>query len=44
MGLKVGEKRWTNVFGNVELKAMKTMEQPTLYQRNIKKHQNFNPN
>jgi len=31
-------------FGNVELKAVQTMEQPTLYQRNIKKHQNSNPN
>jgi len=43
VGLKATEKRWTNVFGNVELKAMKIMEQPTINQNENKDYQHFNP-
>jgi len=32
MGLKVGEKRWINILGFVELVAKKTTEQPTMNQ------------
>ena len=32
VGSKVGEKRWTNIWGFVELIAKKTMEQPTMSQ------------
>jgi len=36
MGLKEGEKSWTNILGFVELIAKKTMEQPSINQGNIK--------
>jgi len=43
VGLKVREKRWTNEFGNVELKAMKTIEQPTINQNKNEDYQHPNP-
>ena len=36
VGLRVGGKKWTNVLAMWSYKAMKTMKQPTLDQRNIK--------
>ena len=42
VGLKVGEKRWTNILGFVELIAKKTMEQPTIDQNQNKDYQHSN--
>jgi len=42
LGCNVGEKRWTNILGYVELKSMKAMEQPSIDQNENEDYQHSN--